>query len=62
MDTQGRVLIPQLLRESAKLSGDAVVFGYQTYLEVANKEEFKQSLDDDPMTPADFEELGNFGI
>ncbi len=43
MDAQGRVLLPQILRETAKLGGDVVVFGAQTYLEVANHDEFKQS-------------------
>jgi len=36
MDAQGRVLIPQLLRELAKVTGDVVVLGKQTFLEVAN--------------------------
>ena len=32
MDPQGRLLIPQILRETAKISGDVVVLGSQTYL------------------------------
>ena len=40
IDGQGRVLLPQILRESAKLMTDVVVFGMQTYLEVANHEAF----------------------
>ena len=43
MDAQGRVLIPQVLREKAKTVGDVVVFGMQTYLEVANREPFVAS-------------------
>ena len=31
MDTQGRVLVPQILRETAKVIGDVVVFGKLTY-------------------------------
>ena len=30
MDAQGRLLIPQLLREAAKLNGDVAVLGIET--------------------------------
>jgi len=36
MDAQGRLLLPQLLRQSANLSGDVTVQGNLTYLEVCN--------------------------
>ena len=62
MDAQGRVLLPQILRETAKLAGDAVVFGQQTYLEVANHDEFKQSMDTDPLTVDDQQTLASFGL
>jgi MraZ protein len=62
MDAQGRVLLPQILRESARLTGDVVVFGVQTYLEVANHDEFKQSMDTDPLTAQDQEILAGFGL
>jgi MraZ protein len=62
MDGQGRVLLPQILRETAKLAGDVVVFGVQTYLEVANHDEFKQSMDGDPLTAEDQQSLANFGL
>jgi len=62
MDAQGRVLLPQILRESARLTGDVVVFGVQTYLEVANHDEFKQSMDTDPLTAQDQETLAGFGL
>jgi MraZ protein len=62
MDAQGRVLLPQILRENAKLSGDVVVFGVQTYLEVANHDEFKLSMDSDPLTEQDQESLASFGL
>jgi MraZ protein len=62
MDAQGRVLLPQILRETAKLAGDAVVFGMQTYLEVANHDEFKQSLDSDPWTEGDGQKMSDFGF
>ena len=62
MDAQGRVLLPQILRETAKLAGDAVVFGQQTYLEVANHDEFKQSMETDPLTAEDQQALASFGL
>jgi MraZ protein len=34
MDAQGRLLLPQLLRESAKATGEVNVLGVQTMLEV----------------------------
>jgi MraZ protein len=62
MDAQGRVLLPQILRETAKLAGDVVVFGVQTYLEVANHDEFKHSMDTDPLTADDQQNLAGFGL
>jgi len=38
MDAQGRVLIPQKLREMAKVTGDVNVLGVQTLLEVVTQE------------------------
>ena len=62
IDAQGRVLLPQILRETAKLAGDVVVFGVQTYLEVENHDEFKQSMDTDPLTADDQQALAGFGL
>ena len=62
MDAQGRVLLPQILRESAKVMGEVVVFGKQTYLEVANHEAFRQNMDANPMTAEDEESLARFGL
>ena len=44
MDAQGRLLLPQLLRESAKATGDVNVLGVQTMLEVVNAESFKAEM------------------
>ncbi|MBW4027129.1 division/cell wall cluster transcriptional repressor MraZ [Acidipila rosea] len=62
MDAQGRLLLPQILRESAKVTADVVVFGMQTYLEVANHEAFKQNMDDNPLTAEDAQALADFGL
>lgn len=62
MDLQGRVLLPQILREAAKVTGDVVVFGMQTYLEVANHEAFRQNMEQNPLTAEDEQILANFGL
>jgi MraZ protein len=62
MDAQGRLLIPQLLRESAKVMGDVVVFGSQTFLEVVNHDAIKAEMEAAPMTEADQQALSEFGL
>ncbi len=62
MDTQGRLLMPQLLREELNVSGDVNVFGMHTYFEIANREEFKRKMDNDPLTTEDEEALAGFGL
>ena len=44
MDAQGRLLIPQKLRELAKVTGDVEVLGSQTLLEVVNSEVFSSLM------------------
>jgi MraZ protein len=62
MDPQGRLLLPQILREKANVMGDVVVFGMQTYLEVANREAFVQNMDQNPLTAEDEMALAGFGL
>jgi MraZ protein len=62
MDAQGRVLIPQVLRESAKVNGEVVVFGKLQFLEVANHDLFKAKLDAEPMTMEDEAALAALGL
>ena len=62
MDAQGRVLMPQILREAAKISGEVVVFGMMTYLEVTNHDAFKQNMDASPLTNEDAASLASFGL
>jgi len=64
MDNQGRLLIPQLLRESAKVDGkeaaDVVVFGKMTFLEVANREGFEAEMK--PLSLEDQAALADLGL
>jgi MraZ protein len=62
MDAQGRVLLPQILRETAKLGGDVVVLGQQTYFEVVNHDEFKQAMEANPLTAEEQQALADFGL
>ena len=62
MDGQGRLLIPQLLREAARLKGEVAVSGYQTYLEVRNMEAYQQKVREEKFTPEDEKTLDELGI
>ena len=62
IDGQGRLLIPQLFRESAEVKGDVLVFGNLTYLEVRNAEAFRKHLEANPLTQEDEKTLADLGI
>jgi len=61
MDAQGRLLMPQILREAAGIKGDVAVYGNLTYLEVRNLEVSKQ-LAEEQFTPEDEKTLDELGI
>ncbi|SFS11233.1 MraZ protein [Granulicella pectinivorans] len=61
MDAQGRLLLPQVIRESADLKEEVVVLGSLTFLEVANRPKFKAKIDE-PMTEAEQAALAELGI
>ena len=62
MDPQGRILIPQDLREKADLSGDVVVIGKNDHLEVWNKQTLRKDVEENPLTREDKERLAELGI
>ncbi len=62
MDGQGRLLIPQLLRENAEIKGEVAVLGNLTYLEVRNMEAFRQEIKTESFTPEDEKTLDELGI
>ena len=57
LDTQGRIVIPPLLRESARMVGEVVVLGMQDHLQVWNRELFERRLAAEPMTDEDLDAL-----
>lgn len=62
MDPQGRILMPQALREDAQIAGDVIVIGKNDYLEVWNNETIRRSLKEEPLTNTDREKLAEQGF
>src|SRR4029079_3875750 len=62
MDGQGRLLIPQLLRESAQLKGEVAVTGQLTYMVVRNLSQYRREIEEDKFTPEDEKTLDELGI
>jgi MraZ protein len=62
MDGQGRLLLPQVLRESAKVVAEVVVFGRQEFLQVANREMFEAELKAAPLSMEDQAALADLGL
>jgi MraZ protein len=62
MDGQGRLLMPQLLRESAQIKGEVAVMGNLTYLEVRNLEALQTEIEQENFTPDDEKTLDELGI
>ena len=62
MDKQGRVVLPQLLRESAAMQGEVSVLGVQNHLEVWSQKRLQERLKKEPFTEEDGRVLSEFGI
>ena len=62
LDTQGRLTLPQLLRDSARVTAEVVVLGSQTYLEVVNHDDFKAKLEAEPLNEVDLAVLADLGL
>ena len=62
LDKSGRILIPSLLRDSARMTGEVSVLGVLTYLDVWNHQLLKQRLDSQTVTNEDKEILSQLGI
>ncbi|OQY21471.1 MAG: cell division/cell wall cluster transcriptional repressor MraZ [Chloroflexi bacterium] len=61
-DKQGRVLIPPSLREYARLDGDVVVTGLNTYVEVWNPDAWGEERERVEGDGGDIEEWAALGI
>ena len=62
MDGQGRLLLPQLLRETGQIKGEVAVLGNLTFLTVRNLELFKREIEEEKFTPDDEKTLDTLGI
>ena len=62
MDGQGRLLVPQILREAAQIRGEVAVLGNLTYLEVRNMEALDREIKEQPFTDEDTKTLDDLGI
>ncbi|HKT69732.1 MAG TPA: hypothetical protein VJP83_09860 [Terriglobales bacterium] len=61
MDNQGRLLLPQLLRDSAQLKGEVAVMGYLNRLEVQSMEAVRKDVEEG-FTAEDEKNLDDLGI
>jgi MraZ protein len=62
MDGQGRLLIPQTLRDSARIRGEVAVLGHLNHLEVRNLEAFRKEIEEQAFTDEDIKTLDELGI
>jgi MraZ protein len=63
MDKQGRLLIPQVLRETAAMAGEVSVLGLQNHMAVWNRRRLEERLfKKEPFTDEDGRALSEFGI
>jgi transcriptional regulator MraZ len=62
MDRQGRVVLPQLLRETAAMAGDVTVLGEHNHLAVWNLRRLQERFKKEPFTEEDGRVLSEFGI
>lgn len=61
-DAQGRLLLPQTLREAAKLTGDVAVMGQRKMLVVVSDERLRAGFQHKPLTPEQLAELAAAGV
>ena len=63
LDKQGRVLLPQILREPAAMNGEVSVLGLQNHLAVWNQKRLQERLfKKEPFTDEDGRLLAEYGI
>jgi MraZ protein len=57
IDSKGRILINQTLREKAKLEEEVEIIGLSNHLEIWNKAQLDEMLGEKPLTDDDFESI-----
>jgi MraZ protein len=59
LDAQGRILLPQSIREVGVLVGDVDVVGHVTMMEVWDRERLRAKLHGEPITEAELSDIGS---
>ena len=62
IDTQGRVLVPAVLRNVAGIAEDVVVLGNTDHLIIWNEERIQRRMQEQPLTSDDWKELELHGV
>jgi len=62
IDSQGRLLVPALLREEAQISGEVNVLGDLDHLTIWNRARFQDRLKNNPITTEDEKVLDDLGV
>jgi MraZ protein len=62
MDKQGRLVLPQLLRTAADMSGEASVLGLQNHLAVWNQKRLAERFEKEPFSDDDGRVLAEYGV
>jgi transcriptional regulator MraZ len=62
LDAQGRLVLPQILRDAAGMTGEVVVNSELDHLVVWNRDQIARRITDEPFTDEDFRVLDEHGI
>lgn len=62
MDSQGRILLPQILRTQARLDAEVNVMGKLKFIEVHNQETFKEKVPPEGMSPENRQKISGLLI
>ena len=62
IDGQGRLLMPGMLREAAGLKGDVAVVGNLNHLKVRVLEDYRKTIEENPITAEDDQALAQLGF
>jgi DNA-binding transcriptional regulator/RsmH inhibitor MraZ len=62
LDRQGRIVIPQPLRDSAAMAGEVSVLGQHNYVAVWNLKRLQERFKKEPFSDEDGRLLAEYGI
>ena len=62
MDEQGRLLVPARLREEAGMKGDVKLTWQSNHVEALNADAYEKGIEENRLTPEEFDNLAKLGI